>query len=87
MSRAKWKGPYIAEKSLKVIKESERSYTKTLISRNSEILPQFVNKTFIIYNGKIHTEILVTDEMIGHKFGELSSTRKKFVFKKKKSKK
>ena len=86
MSRSKWKGPYIAEKSLEFLLKSNKNYTKTSISRNSSVLPQFVNKTFFIYNGKIHNEILVTDEMIGHKFGELSSTRKKFIFKKKNKK-
>ena len=87
MSRSKWKGPYLAEKSLEFLQEYDKNYTKKSISRNSNILPQFVNKTFFVYNGKMNNEILVTDEMVGHKFGEFSNTRKKFIFKKKKNKK
>jgi len=81
MGRSKWKGPYIDEKSLKLSEKSKKS--KTIISRNTSILPKFVDKTFDVYNGKKFVEIIVTEEMIGHKFGEFSSTRKQFSFKKK----
>lgn len=87
MSRSQWKGPHLAEKSLKILKRSKKSYDKIIISRNVEILPKFIEKTFKIHNGKKYTEILVTEEMVGHKFGEFSSTRKRFFFKKKKTKK
>jgi len=81
MSRSKWKGPYIQTTSL------EQKTTKYKISRNSEIVPKFLGFTFDIHNGKSYSEIIVTNEMIGHKFGEFVSTRSKFYFKKKKSKK
>ena len=84
MSRSKWKGPYLYKKNLKKFKDN---YTKTKISRNTEILPQFLEQTFNVYNGKKYAEILVTEEMIGYKFGEFCSTRKRFFFKKKKTKK
>jgi ribosomal protein S19 len=84
MSRSKWKGPYVAEKSLETLKELKESYRRTQITRDSEILPQFVEKTFEVYTGKKYTEILVTEEMIGHKFGEFCATKKRFIFKKKK---
>ncbi len=87
MSRSKWKGPYVDTNSLKELQNLKKTYIKTVITRNSKILPKFLEKTFEIYNGKKFTEILVTEEMIGHKFGELSSTRKRFAFKKKKTKK
>jgi ribosomal protein S19 len=87
MGRSKWKGPYIAEKSSEEFEKLKNNYKKTAISRTSEILPTFLEKTFEVYNGKKYVEILVTEEMIGHKFGEFSATRKKFSFKKKKSKK
>ena len=57
---------------------------RTIFQRNTTILPKFVNKTFEIYNGKKLNEILITENMIGHKFGEFSPTRKRFVFKSKK---
>ena len=54
-----------------------------IISRNSEIVPQFLGLTFNIHNGKNYTELTVTKDMISHKFGEFSFTRAKFAFKKK----
>lgn len=87
MSRSKWKGPFIDEKGLKALESSKKSYIKTRISRKTSIIPKFVEQTFEVYNGKQFVEILVTEEMIGHKFGEFSSTRKRFSFKKTKTKK
>jgi ribosomal protein S19 len=46
-----------------------------------------VGLTFKVYNGKNYNEITIIDSMIGHKFGEFSFTRAKFIFKKKKGKK
>ena len=87
MSRSKWKGPYIDKNNLYKINQSKKTYLKPIISRNTTILPTFINKTFEIYNGKKFTELLVVNEMVGHKFGEFSTTRKRFSFKKKKTKK
>lgn len=81
MGRSKWKGPYIDEKSLKTLENSKKN--KVIVSRNTSILPKLVEKTFDVYNGKKFVEIIVTEEMIGHKFGEFSSTRKQFSLKKK----
>jgi ribosomal protein S19 len=44
-------------------------------SRRSTILPQFVGLTFGVYNGHKHMPVLVTEDMVGHKFGEFSPTR------------
>lgn len=76
MSRSKWKGPYFNYKTL-------NQKQKNTICKNSEILPQFVGETFQVYNGKSYMEILVTNDMINHKFGEFVFTRGKFSFKKK----
>lgn len=86
MSRSKWKGPYVDTNGLKNLQNSKKTYLKKVVTRNSTILPKFLEKTFEIYNGKKFTEVLVTEEMIGHKFGEFSHTRKRFAFKKKKKK-
>lgn len=51
--------------------------------RSSEIVPAFLGLNFKIHNGKNYVELTVTDDMIGHKFGEFSFTRSKFLFKKK----
>ena len=87
MSRSKWKGPYIDEYSLNKTQHVKKNYIKPIVSRNTTILPKFIEKTFDVYNGKKFNEIPVTEEMIGHKFGEFSATRKRFSFKKTKTKK
>ena len=76
MSKSKWKIPSIDTESLK-----KKHY---IANRNSIIIKKFVGLSFNIHNGKTYTEIVATEDMIGHKFGEFSFTRKKFLFKKKK---
>lgn len=88
MSRSKWKNPVINFKTFELnslLKNFQND--KTQISRSSDILPNFIGLTFFVYNGKINSEITVTEGMVGHKFGEFSFTRSKFVFKKKIKKK
>ena len=85
MSRSKWKGPFLNTKTLQNLKDKSKK-TNIAATRNSIIVPNFVGLSFNIHNGKIFTKLTVTNEMIGHKFGEFSPTRKKFIFKKKKKK-
>jgi len=87
MSRSNWKGPYLDEKNLNIFEKLEKNYKKMIISRNTEILPKFIEQTFEVYNGQKYTEVTVTENMVGHKFGEFALTRKRFAFKKKKLKK
>jgi small subunit ribosomal protein S19 len=87
MSRSKWKGPYIKSQYLKTKSQIKKQYTHLIASRNSEITSQFIGLTFNIYNGKKHTKLNVTKDMIGHKFGEFAQTRATFHFKKKSKKK
>lgn len=87
MNRSKWKGPFIDVKEFKKTRFTQKPNQKKLkftISRNSEIVPTFIGLTFIIHNGKKYNEITVSEDMVGHKFGEFSFTRSKFSFKKKK---
>jgi len=79
MSRSKWKRPYVDPTFMNLSKNKAIT-----VSRGSEILPSFVNKTFSIYNGKSFFAVLITSKMIGHKFGEFVFTRKQFIFKKNK---
>lgn len=81
MSRSKWKGPYT---NIKI--EKKKSYKLLIASRNSEIIPKFVGKTFKIHNGKTYFDVKITKEMIGYKFGEFVFTRSVFSFKKKSKK-
>lgn len=89
MSRSKWKGPFLDLKGLNEIKQAKAQKEKKVIvmQRNSKILPAFIGLTFNIYNGKSYSEITINESMLGHKFGEFSFTRAKYIFKKKKLKK
>lgn len=78
MARSVWKGPfvdpYVLKKAEKV-RESGRNEVIKIWSRRSTILPQFVGLTFGVHNGKKHVPVNVSEEMIGHKFGEFAPTR------------
>jgi ribosomal protein S19 len=86
MTRPKWKGPYLNPKYLKNLDLIKKRHLN-FMSRDSKIIPKFLGLTFKIHNGKNFVELNVTDNMIGHKFGEFIFTRERFSFKKKKSKK
>lgn len=78
MSRSVWKGPFVDGYLLKkaeVVRESGRKEVIKTWSRRSTIMPQFVGLTFGVYNGQKHIPVLVTENMVGHKFGEFSPTR------------
>ena len=78
MSRSLKKGPYIEERLLKKIagkKPIETGVIKTWY-RRSQISPEMVGFNFGVYNGRAHIEVLVTEEMVGHRLGEFSPTRK-----------
>ncbi|MDA0676171.1 MAG: 30S ribosomal protein S19 [Proteobacteria bacterium] len=81
MSRSVWKGPFVDGYLLKkaeVARAATRSSVIKIWSRRSTILPQFVGLTFGVYNGHKFIPVLVTEDMIGHKFGEFSPTRTYF---------
>ena len=80
MSRSSWKGPFV-DRKLSNLSQKSKPLLNTK-SRNSSIVPNFVGKTFQVYNGKKFVKIIVNEDMIGHKLGEFSSTRKAFLFKK-----
>ena len=78
MSRSVWKGPFVDAYVLKKAEAARDSGRKEVIkiwSRRSTILPQFVGLTFGVYNGQKHIPVLVSEDMIGQKFGEYSPTR------------
>jgi small subunit ribosomal protein S19 len=78
MARSVWKGPFVDGYLLKKAEASRASGRHEMIriwSRRSTILPQFVGLTFGVYNGQKHVPVMVTEEMVGHKFGEFSPTR------------
>ena len=79
MTRAIWKGPFVHPSLLKKIDKLKNNPTKKPIktwSRNSTIIPDFVGHSFMIHNGKSFIPITISEEMVGHKLGEFSPTRK-----------
>jgi len=77
MSRSVKKGPYVDAKLLKKIsgkKPLETGVIKTW-ARASMISPEMIGFTFGVHNGKKHIEVLVSEDMVGHKLGEFSATR------------
>ena len=74
MARSLWKGPFC----------EIRTPLTTIRSRRSVILPQFVENMVMIHNGKSFISLKITEDMVGHKFGEFATTRRKPQHKKKK---
>ncbi|MAJ00505.1 MAG: 30S ribosomal protein S19 [Nisaea sp.] len=78
MARSVWKGPFVDGYLLKKAEISRASGRSDVIktwSRRSTVLPQFVGLTFGVHNGRKFVPVLVTEDMVGHKFGEFSPTR------------
>jgi len=78
MSRSSLKGPFVDPKLLKKVsklKPGDKTVIKTW-SRDTAIAPEMVGFTFGIHNGKNFIEVLIKEEMVGHKLGEFSLTRK-----------
>jgi small subunit ribosomal protein S19 len=78
MPRSVWKGPfvdgYLLKKAEKASSSPRREAIKTW-SRRSTIMPEFIGLTFQVHNGNKFIPVLVSEEMVGHKFGEFSPTR------------
>ena len=78
MSRSLKKGPFVDEKLMKKVKElklGDSTVIKTW-ARACSITPEMVGFNFGVHNGKIHTPVFITEDMVGHKLGEFSPTRK-----------
>ena len=78
MARSLKKGPFVEEKLFKKAEEAKGSKGAKVIkmwSRHSTITPDFIGLTFAVHNGKKFIPVFVTEEMVGHKFGEFSPTR------------
>ncbi len=78
MTRSSKKGPYVDERLLKKIegkKPIETGVIKTW-SRACVISPEMIGFNFGVHNGKTHIEVLVSEDMVGHRLGEFSPTKK-----------
>ena len=81
MARSLKKGPFVDRKLILKVEKNIESGKKAVIktwSRRSVIIPDFVGFSFLIYNGKKFIPITVSEDMVGHKFGEFAPTRQFF---------
>ena len=79
MSRSSKKVPFVAPELMKRIEAMNESGKKEVLktwSRRSTIYPDFIGHTFAVHNGKEFIPVYVTEDMVGHKLGEFSPTRK-----------
>jgi small subunit ribosomal protein S19 len=78
MSRSLKKGPFVDFKlarKVAALTPNDRTIIKTW-ARASTISPDMVGRTIAVHNGKVHVPVLITENMVGHKLGEFSPTRK-----------
>ena len=78
MTRSLKKGPYVYYKLLKKIEGKRPAEAGTIKTwaRGSQISPEMVGFTFGVHNGKEHVDVFVSEEMVGHRLGEFSPTKK-----------
>jgi len=78
MSRSIKKGPFIQPALLKRIEAMNKTGEKKVVktwSRASTIFPDFIGHTVAVHDGRKHVPVYVTEDMVGHKFGEFAPTR------------
>lgn len=73
VSRSVWKDPFV---DAFLMKKKNAALTRKIWSRRSTILPEYVDSSVRIYNGKSHVRCKITEGKVGHKFGEFAFTRK-----------
>ncbi|MEI7474894.1 MAG: 30S ribosomal protein S19 [bacterium] len=78
MARSLKKGPFVHESLMKKIQKLNETGDKKVIkswSRASMIIPEMINHTIAVHNGKTHVPVYVSEQMIGHRLGEFAPTR------------
>ncbi len=79
MSRSLKKGPYVDAKLMKKVTKMRDSGANKPIktwARASTITPEMIGMTFLVHNGKDFPTVLIDENMVGHKLGEFSQTKK-----------
>jgi small subunit ribosomal protein S19 len=91
MARSYWKAPfveaYVIKKVEQALKENKKDAAIRVWSRRSTILPEWVGLVFEVHNGKRFDTVRVSEDMVGHKLGEFSVTRKQNIWEDKKGRK
>lgn len=78
MGRSLKKGPFVDPKLFAKVEKQNDAGVKEPIktwARPCVIIPSFVGHTFMVHNGKVHTKVFVTEDMVGHRLGEFAPTR------------
>lgn len=78
MGRSLKKGPFIDQHLAKKVQQLNEAGEKKVIktwSRRSTIFPEFIGHTVAVHDGRKHVPVYVTEDMVGHKFGEFAPTR------------
>ncbi|WP_133128786.1 30S ribosomal protein S19 [Legionella nagasakiensis] len=78
MARSIRKGPFVDQHLLTKIEAAVASKSKKPIktwSRRSTIIPEMIDLTIAVHNGRDHVPVFITDNMVGHKLGEFAMTR------------
>lgn len=78
MARSIKKGPFVDSHLMKKVEQAQETGSRKVIktwSRRSDILPEMVGLTFAVHNGNKFIPVYVTENMVGHKFGEFAPTR------------
>ncbi|KAH8816456.1 mitochondrial ribosome small subunit component S19 [Xylogone sp. PMI_703] len=86
LARSVWKGPNIVPLAIVRPAPGQKTPPIKTQARSATILPNFVGLKFQVYNGKIYHDVTITEDMVGHKLGEFSPTRKRFTYKMSKNK-
>jgi len=79
MARSLKKGPFVDPSLQRKVEKATKTGSKQVIrtwSRRSMITPDFVGMTFQVHNGKLFVPVFITENMVGHRLGEFSPTRK-----------
>jgi small subunit ribosomal protein S19 len=78
MSRSSKKLPYVDERLLSRVEKQKRSGNREPLktwSRDCTVVPEFINHTFLVHNGRQFMKVYITEDYIGHKLGEFAPTR------------
>lgn len=78
MARSSNKGPYVDKNLIKKVEKLNQMGQKTPIktwARASQVPPEFIGHRFLVHNGRVHIEVYITEDMVGHRLGEFAPTR------------
>ncbi|KAI0392520.1 hypothetical protein F5Y17DRAFT_435963, partial [Xylariaceae sp. FL0594] len=78
--RSVWKGPHIVPLPIARPPPGQKMKPIRTQARSATVLPNFVGLVFQVHNGKTYTDVMITEDMVGHKLGEFAITRKPFIW-------